>query len=317
MEELRNRIEGLKEDMPYGYCHCGCGRETSLIKHNRISLGLRKGEPRMFIRGHSPRVRKCGEESHLWKGTTKIQNCLICGKTIKVFGSRAQTKKLCSFKCAKEWRHKKWMLKNGPIICVKNEFKSEIPVGFCQCGCGQRTKIAPVSSSRNGWIKGDPVKYLPRHHNVQGDKNVNWKGGKHIRKNKNYKQEYVMIHMPRHPRATVNNPYVFEHILIAEKALGKYLPGKAVVHHVNGNGLENHKNLVVCQDNPYHLILEQRTRAYRECGHATWRKCSFCKKYDDPKNLYIDPTRRSARHRSCFNIHRNDWKARKETINVC
>jgi HNH endonuclease len=42
-----------------------------------------------------------------------------------------------------------------------------------------------------------------------------------------------MVHIPGHPRATAG-PYVFEHVLVMEEKLGRYLlPGESV-HHLNG-----------------------------------------------------------------------------------
>jgi hypothetical protein len=37
------------------------------------------------------------------------------------------------------------------------------PGGFCMCGCGARTPLAPKSSTRNGWIKNTPMPYLRGH----------------------------------------------------------------------------------------------------------------------------------------------------------
>ena len=50
-----------------------------------------------------------------------------------------------------------------------------------------------------------------------------------------------------HPRAKRKGYYVFEHILVVEKHIGRYLKiGKEVVHHINGNIKDNRlKNLVV------------------------------------------------------------------------
>lgn len=46
-----------------------------------------------------------------------------------------------------------------------NEFSTEssIPRGLCQCGCGERTRIAPYTYKRDGWIKGEPVRFVAGH----------------------------------------------------------------------------------------------------------------------------------------------------------
>ena len=44
---------------------------------------------------------------------------------------------------------------------------SSIPVGLCQCGCGQPTKLARKTSKRNGHIKGQPVRFIYRHQESQ------------------------------------------------------------------------------------------------------------------------------------------------------
>jgi hypothetical protein len=88
-----------------------------------------------------------------------------------------------------------------------------------------------------------------------------------------------------------------EHILIAEQAIGRKLVRGEVVHHIDKNRSNNRKdNLLVC-DAAYHKLIHQRMDAMDACGNPNWRKCVFCKKYDDPKELYIFRT--TVHHKSC------------------
>lgn len=44
-------------DIPYGYCHCGCGEKAPIAKRTYKYRGVRAGEPFRFIAGHAPRVQ--------------------------------------------------------------------------------------------------------------------------------------------------------------------------------------------------------------------------------------------------------------------
>lgn len=159
-----------------------------------------------------------------------------------------------------------------------------ILVGFCQCGCGQKTNVRAGRHNRflkGHFTKGKQGKY--------GEDNPNWKGGR--RKND---QGYVLIRDHKYPRRDIKNE-VREGIVIAEKALGKPLPSGAVVHHANRS--KNAGPIVICQDQGYHMLLHQRMRALKACGRANWLKCPYCKEYDDPANLHIN--RRAHYHTSC------------------
>lgn len=60
---------------------------------------------------------------------------------------------------------------------------------------------------------------------------------------------------------TVNGRRVYEHVLIAEKALGRKLPLDAVVHHIDLDPSNNDpNNLVICPDQAYHMELHMRMR---------------------------------------------------------
>ena len=150
-----------------------------------------------------------------------------------------------------------------------------IPLGdcACACGCGGKTNIANKTYTSEAIKKGEYRKFLKGHH-FRGKNHRRWNGGEKLSFN------YVLVSMPGHPRADVD-AYVREHILIAEAALGKFIKPPHVIHHYTQD------QLVVCEDQAYHLLLHQRERALNACKHASWKKCWFCKQYGDPKSMTI------------------------------
>jgi hypothetical protein len=102
------------------------------------------------------------------------------------------------------------------------------------------------------------------------------------------------------------------HLLIAEKALGKPLPEGVQVHHVDEDRLNNDPhNLVICPDQAYHALLHQRADALDACGHVHWRKCKYCKSWDDPQNLRIYSG--SVFHFRCEQEYRRQRKAKRDS----
>ena len=81
----------------------------------------------------------------------------------------------------------------------------------------------------------------------KGRRNPGWKGGRRIDSN-----GYVFIHKPEHPRANVDG-YVFEHRLVMESVIGRYLKKNEISHHINGNRSDNRKeNLLLVENNSIH-----------------------------------------------------------------
>ena len=103
-------------------------------------------------------------------------------------------------------------------------------------------------------------------------------------------------------RSSANPNGKREHVVVAERALGRPLPASAVVHHVNEVPGDNRpENLIICPDEAYHNLLHKRMRALAACGNANFLKCKVCKQYDARANLFCEKNDRHHWHRSCLN----------------
>ena len=162
---------------------------------------------------------------------------------------------------------------------------------LCQCGCNKPTKPYKRNRPYLGHVKGEYPKYLNGHNKRKHAKTIIG--------------EYEAVRMPNHPNA-FSGGYVFKHIAIVTKVLGKPLPEGVQVHHADGNPLNNEKsNLVVCPNQTYHKLLHQRTNALETCGNPDWIKCTYCSNYDDPSRIYIDANNVKY-HRECKARYENN-----------
>lgn len=112
-----------------------------------------------------------------------------------------------------------------------------IPDGSCQCGCGEQTRLAPRTDRTKGWVKGVPLRFRDGHSLLvtrNPEDRGTWKGGETM-----HGDGYRMIYAPDHPAATPRHPHVFEHRLVAEAKIGRFLRNNEVVHHINDNRADN------------------------------------------------------------------------------
>lgn len=108
-------------------------------------------------------------------------------------------------------------------------------------------------------------------------------------------------------RLSVNGKLVREHVLVAEKALGKKLPKGASIHHVNEIKTDNRcENLVICPNEAYHQLLHRRQRALDESGNADKRQCMFCKEWDLEPVITVNKANSASFHTSCRNKDRRE-----------
>lgn len=71
---------------------------------------------------------------------------------------------------------------------------------------------------------------------------------------------YIAIYKPDHPRAMKNDNwkgFIYEHIVIAEKYLGRYLYDNEVIHHLDNNPTNNRQENLLILDSSQHRKLHQ------------------------------------------------------------
>lgn len=87
-----------------------------------------------------------------------------------------------------------------------------------------------------------------------GAGNGRWSGGRRVEPN-----GYVAVLMPGHPRARANG-YVYEHQLVAETSLGRFLTTAEVVHHVNHVKTDNRPENLRVMTRAAHTALHMAER---------------------------------------------------------
>jgi len=100
--------------------------------------------------------------------------------------------------------------------------------------------------------------------NHSGEKNPSWKGGRiRIR-------GYVLVYCPDHPHRVYKN-HIWEHRLIMENYLGRYLEKNEVVHHINGIKDDNRiENLQLFRTDSEHHLQEWKNGVYSHIIHAQY-----------------------------------------------
>lgn len=105
-----------------------------------------------------------------------------------------------------------------------------------------KRKMSLSKTGKPSPMKGKKCAYF------EGKKNPNWKGGK-----RHGGLGYVVIYKPNHPFCN-RQKCVYEHRLVMEKHLGRYLRPEEVVHHINRIRNDNRiKNLMLFENSKKHL----------------------------------------------------------------
>lgn len=134
-----------------------------------------------------------------------------------------------------------------------------IPYGYCQCGCGEKTAIAPKTDRSHGYIKGEPRRFVLGHHicppagtpEYLNDLDCYRIPLPHDRYALVSKDDLALAHSHKwHASKSNSKDYVRAKTPEGNISMHRVITGAPegmLVDHINGDGLDNRRsNLRVC-----------------------------------------------------------------------
>jgi 5-methylcytosine-specific restriction endonuclease McrA len=149
------------ENVPYGYCHCGCGEKTPLATATITKYGHVKGEPLQYIFSHINRGRPSWNKGITASPQPEFSDHLCecgCGQP-----TRFAPKKGDGYEKGEPLRFLRGHASRAKSHQMGEDMGDPNPSGFCLCGCGQKTPIAKVTRRELGHVKGKHTPYCKGH----------------------------------------------------------------------------------------------------------------------------------------------------------
>lgn len=141
---------------------------------------------------------------------------------------------------------------------------------------------AMIANRGQHWSKGRKISEEERKMrsiSMSGAGNPRWLGGTRAKTD-----GYIEIYQPNHPYKNKGRNTVYEHRLVMEEHLGRYLLPHEIVHHINENKYDNRLENLLLLSNAEHMKLhsalkERHPRSYF-CTPEVWQKTKYscCKK---------------------------------------
>lgn len=145
------------------------------------------------------------------------------------------------------------------IVEITVKAKNYVEFIYCECKCGKTRPLKDNNYKKYKFIRGHQRRNISLSKEIKekignnrkgkciGEKHWNYKGGK-IKQN-----GYSMIFKPEHPFAD-HHDYIREHRLIYEEHHKCCLLSYAVIHHIDGDKLNNNiNNLLAFSNHSNHM----------------------------------------------------------------
>ena len=166
---------------------------------------------------------------------------------------------------SKEWCKKISLAKRGkPLPPFSEEHRRKIGLANKRrkMSAEGKSKISKANKGKIPWNYGLPQSKEVKdkiskslYGRFRGKQSPNWSGGR------KKGRKYISILSPKHPFSHKSG-YIYEHRLVMEKKIGRYLNSAEVVHHIDRNTFNNHpSNLQLFSNQFNHAIFHSSLKS--------------------------------------------------------